>query len=403
MKSTQDFADVYQQTLPSVWRFVSSRVPDHNEAQDVTSDVFTRAWQSWPRYDPARGAPTAWMCGIAQRAVADWWRKRRPERIEWEQAILLEDEMMAHGEPWMDHSEREPEQVVLRQEFATELKRALLELNARERDSVALRFGAGLSIAEVAAILDLSVGATKMMICRAVKKLRAALAPELATSTLAADERAADLVDEAIADVLAQRPSQLADPLLCRVLQYLAVAQQPAVPPELRERVQACIACQTDSPAKEGGADGHSVRTRIARWVVGVLRAATVPSCILCAAAPVLIAPITALGLFTPALMLHAALVFLAPFNVFLLWRNYRYHRERLGVVLAAVGVLLIFVHLSTHILHIGGGLDHITLSDVLLIGATIWIGGALLFAGSIVDWRARRRLKFRMLQAYAA
>ena len=51
-----DFADVYQEQLLGVWRYVRSRVSDYHEAQDITGEVFTRAWRSWPGFDPQRGA-----------------------------------------------------------------------------------------------------------------------------------------------------------------------------------------------------------------------------------------------------------------------------------------------------------------------------------------------------------
>src|SRR5713226_1673554 len=75
LTSQSPFEDVYVEALPTVWRVVSARIPDRREAEDVTSDVFVRALQSWARYDPELGTPSAWLCGIAHRAIADWWRR----------------------------------------------------------------------------------------------------------------------------------------------------------------------------------------------------------------------------------------------------------------------------------------------------------------------------------------
>src|SRR5438445_10670936 len=59
-----DFADVYREQLLPVWRYVRSRIPDRHEAEDVTSDVFARAWRSWGRFDAGRGPVAPWLLSI---------------------------------------------------------------------------------------------------------------------------------------------------------------------------------------------------------------------------------------------------------------------------------------------------------------------------------------------------
>lgn len=80
-----EFADLYRTHLTAVWRYVRARVPEHHEAQDVTSEIFTRAWRSWERYDPLKGSARAWLFRIAQtapgspggeRAWAAWLKQR---------------------------------------------------------------------------------------------------------------------------------------------------------------------------------------------------------------------------------------------------------------------------------------------------------------------------------------
>ena len=73
-----DFADVYREQLLPVWRYVRSRIPDRHEAEDVTSEVFARAWRSWASFDTGRGAVAPWLFRIAQRTVVD--RNRRNSR-----------------------------------------------------------------------------------------------------------------------------------------------------------------------------------------------------------------------------------------------------------------------------------------------------------------------------------
>lgn len=149
--SAPDFADVYAEHLDRVWRFVRARVPDHHEAHDVTSDVFVRAWRSWDRFDPARGAVEPWLFTIAHRTVTDWYRRRRSEPVGPDQ---LEGADAAAG----------PEGEALRDELLVQLGRALETLQPRERDALALRFAARLTSAHIARVLGTTEGAAKMMV-----------------------------------------------------------------------------------------------------------------------------------------------------------------------------------------------------------------------------------------------
>jgi RNA polymerase sigma factor (sigma-70 family) len=161
-----DLAEVYAQHLPAVWRYVRARVPSHADAEDVTSEVFVRAAEGWERYDARRGSIAAWLLGIAHHVVADWWRRRRS-------AIPSDRIDAAAGHP--SDSAPDPEDAVLAAAARAELRSYLGQLTEKERDAVALRFGAGLKAAEVGAVLGVSETAARMLVYRAVSKLRAVI------------------------------------------------------------------------------------------------------------------------------------------------------------------------------------------------------------------------------------
>jgi RNA polymerase sigma factor (sigma-70 family) len=178
----QQFAELYQQYLPSVWHYVRSRVPGHHQAQDVTSEVFVRAWQGLPRYNPDRAPLRAWLFGIAHHAVADWWRRERPGGTPRETAVPQELLHLIQGVPLVPAPDLSPDAAVLAAERQAALRRAVAQLSQREQDALALRFAGGLKSAEVAAVLGLSEGATKMLIHRAIQKLKGVITrdePEL--------------------------------------------------------------------------------------------------------------------------------------------------------------------------------------------------------------------------------
>jgi RNA polymerase sigma-70 factor (ECF subfamily) len=63
---------------PDVWRLVSHLVGRH-DADDVTQDVYLRAWRALPRYRAEASART-WLLAIARRACVDHLRARGRRR-----------------------------------------------------------------------------------------------------------------------------------------------------------------------------------------------------------------------------------------------------------------------------------------------------------------------------------
>lgn len=149
---------LYREHAAAVWRYARSRLPTDADAEDVTSDVFARAMRSTHTFDATRGGPRAWLMGIARHAAADWWRHRAPES-----PLAALPDVAAVDDP------AEP---VLRAEGANDVHEVLALLTDREREAVTLRFGAELSSADIGAALGISPTAARMLVHRAITKLR---------------------------------------------------------------------------------------------------------------------------------------------------------------------------------------------------------------------------------------
>jgi RNA polymerase sigma-70 factor (ECF subfamily) len=408
-ESAQEFAHVYEQALPSVWQYVRSRIPMYQEAEDVTSEVFTSAWRSWPHYNSSRGSATAWLCGIAHRKVADWWR--RPGRADRGSPMPDDPDAFLAGDLLLRDPAPEPDAIVLQEEQLAQLRHALGAMSERERDALALRFAAGLRAGEIGEIVGLSAGATKMMIWRALTKLRDLLAREARGEACLApteDERTADLLDEAIQGVLDRRRTAIPDPLLGRLVNTVAMVHQPPLPPEVAARVRACISCLSGEQRAPKGGFAHRIRALLARWGVpsaSSLKAVTAPACVVCGVGNAAFGPLAAFGL-------HGILWALGPLNLVLLWRSFQQHRNPAALVLATAGVLLIFLHLTSHAVDIDSTLlraavdvsGRVPLGDYVIHPnmGNIPIGTALLLAGMLLDWRAQKHQALRTKLGYS-
>lgn len=142
--------------IRAVYAYVAYRVGPGPDAEDITSDVFERALRYRDSYDPKRGEPMAWLIGIARRCV----NGAGPDPFV---ALDPVEQRAAPGDLADDTVRR------------LTLLDAVARLSERDRELVALRYGADLTGRQIGAILDLSANAVDVALHRAVERLRQAL------------------------------------------------------------------------------------------------------------------------------------------------------------------------------------------------------------------------------------
>ncbi|MGH2619115.1 MAG: RNA polymerase sigma factor [Anaerolineales bacterium] len=147
-----------------IYKYISYRGLDVDEANDLTSEVFERAIQRLASYDPARGAPNTWLFAIARNMLNSHWRAAARRRT-----LPLE---AAEQQPGSDPP---PEEVLVRRETRRELTEALSSLDDRERDLIALKFSALITNREIASLTGLTESNVGVILFRAVRKLRVLL------------------------------------------------------------------------------------------------------------------------------------------------------------------------------------------------------------------------------------
>jgi RNA polymerase sigma factor (sigma-70 family) len=140
-----------------VYAYVAYRIGDGADAEDITSEAFERALRYRDSFDPRRGNATSWLIGIARRCIAD---------------AALKRELPTHAVP---------EQLVESHEDRSHLKlevaQALAALDERDRELVALRFGADLTARQIAELLDLKTNAVEVALHRVLARLRTSFDP----------------------------------------------------------------------------------------------------------------------------------------------------------------------------------------------------------------------------------
>ena len=160
------FAELYDSYVDSVYRYLIYRVREPSDAEDLASEVFTRAFANIHRYRWQGKSFLAWLYTIARNAVTDRRRRERPT-VELENAFgLASDGPTAH-----DHA--------VRGEQVTSLRGAVKHLTTEQQQVLSLRFEANLSSREVARMLGKNEGAIRALQFRALGRLRKLLQNDL--------------------------------------------------------------------------------------------------------------------------------------------------------------------------------------------------------------------------------
>jgi len=152
----QWFTAIYQRYLAPVYLYCYVRLNSREAAEDATSEVFLKALAGLNGW--RGGALAAWLFRIAHNVVVDVYRQRQP------QADIEEADTLADPAPTA-------EDAAVEQARYEDLRAALEMLPAEQRTVLELQF-TGWSGAQIAAALERSPGAVRMLRLRAIERLR---------------------------------------------------------------------------------------------------------------------------------------------------------------------------------------------------------------------------------------
>jgi len=149
---------VYAEQLPRVYNFFRYRVGHGPEAEDLTSIAFEKAWQARHRYRRDLAGFTTWLLAIARNVAIDHYRKRR-------ETLPLEAARDVAGGA-------APDEIAERRSDRDRLAVLLETLPERERELVALKYGAGMTNRAIARLTGLGESNVGTLLHRTVARLR---------------------------------------------------------------------------------------------------------------------------------------------------------------------------------------------------------------------------------------
>ena len=160
----RDFDRLYAEHAQGLFGFLAYRTGDRALAEDMLADTFERVLTARRGYDRRRGSEKTWLYAIALNLLRDHFRHAGAEARALERSLVT---VPAGGAVDSD-----PFALV---EDRDELAPALATLSEEEREAIALRFGADLTVPEISRLLGEKLTTVEGRVYRALRKLRDAL------------------------------------------------------------------------------------------------------------------------------------------------------------------------------------------------------------------------------------
>jgi RNA polymerase sigma-70 factor (ECF subfamily) len=174
--NSEAFQALVERHSRAVYRLAHRMTGNPSDAEDVVQETFLKAYKQLGRFE-SRANFSTWLHRIAVNCSIDLIRSR-PHRESGHDAADLETIGAAE---FSDTAQRTPERLMLSTEVQDRINEAMSALSARERAAFVLRHFEGHSIDDISRSLGLKTNATKHSIFRAVRKMRVALEPLVAT------------------------------------------------------------------------------------------------------------------------------------------------------------------------------------------------------------------------------
>ena len=154
------FSAVYKEYYSPIYKYFFSRTQKKELTEDLTQDVFLKAYGSLNSFKSTNKSPLAYFYTIARNLLIDYYRKKQP--------ILMSDEKLVNI---VSDDVDNPENHAKIKESESFIKKCLDKLTDEQKEIISLKFIDGLSNKEIAEVTEKKESAIRQMQVRALKSL----------------------------------------------------------------------------------------------------------------------------------------------------------------------------------------------------------------------------------------
>ena len=158
---TVNLSEQFDRYYPAVYKYFRYRGADPDLANDLAAAAFERALAKLSSFDPRKGSFSTWLFAIARHTAINHWKAQARRK---DVSIDFVSEQ-SNGEPL-------PEDVVIQGQSLEALLVALSDLEERQREIVALKFGGALNNRQIAGLLGLTDGNVGVILYRVLQQIK---------------------------------------------------------------------------------------------------------------------------------------------------------------------------------------------------------------------------------------
>ena len=168
------YAELYDRYIKSIYRFVLLKVPTKEQAEDITSETFLRAWQFLQQSQEPIKNIRALLYRMARNLIADLYRKDQSRQVTLGAVTFLDDETSTTSTTELSDETRGRALIEARADIALILDK-IARLKTDYQDVLTLRLIDGLGYTDIGAVLEKPPGHVRVIYHRAMKALLALL------------------------------------------------------------------------------------------------------------------------------------------------------------------------------------------------------------------------------------
>jgi RNA polymerase sigma-70 factor (ECF subfamily) len=168
MRDRVAFERVYRATCAHLLGVAFRILNNRDRAEEVLQEAFMNVWHSASGYNAGMATPMTWLINIVRNKAIDAVRSGKTERAS---TVTLDDE----GMDVPDDDALQPQRLLDDSLTRVQIDRCMAELNAAQRQALALAYYRGMVHTEIAEALNAPLGTAKAWVRRGLDKLKACL------------------------------------------------------------------------------------------------------------------------------------------------------------------------------------------------------------------------------------
>lgn len=165
------FERLYADHAQDLYAFLRYRTGSTVLAEELLADTFERALRARRPFDPRKASAKTWLYAIALNCLSDQARRRAGEGRALERVAAGPDFGAGEHQEIDELADRELEDIA----DHDQLNQCLAALSGEEREAISLRYGAELTVPEIAKLTGEQLTTVESRVYRALEKLREAL------------------------------------------------------------------------------------------------------------------------------------------------------------------------------------------------------------------------------------